>query len=117
MNAVSISELKPGMALAKSVYDFHDVLLLKAGVALTEQNIRLLKSWGISKVWVGGDVASQPVKRDPQREKLIQATIDRYLQDKFAEVLEDPIMVDIMNAAGQLITDRYLRRAPENETD
>jgi len=112
------SELKPGMALAKSVYDFHDVLLLKAGIELSSQNIRLLKSWGISEVWISGQgVPPAANKHAAPQEKRIQETVTRYLQAKFEGVLDDPIMVTIMQAASQLITERYINHTQENEID
>jgi len=117
MIAHNLSELKPGMVLAKSVYDFHDVLLLKAGTELSPQNLRLLKAWGINKVWVAGEGTPPPIKRDARREKRIQETVEKYLQAKFEGVLDDPIMVTIMQAASQLITERYLNNVQENETD
>lgn len=118
MIAYNASELKPGMALAKPVYDFHDVLLLKAGIELSSQNIRLLKSWGINKVWISGQkVQPGADKHDAPREKRIQETVNMYLQAKFEGVLHDPIMVTIMQAASQLITERYIKHAQENEID
>ena len=117
MLAHSLSEIKPGMTLAKSVYDFHDVLLLKAGTELTPKTMRLLKSWGINRVWVSGQEAQQNATRDERQAKRIQETVANYLQSKFDGVLDDPIMVTIMEAAGSLITNRYLNRTEENEID
>jgi hypothetical protein len=117
MIAHNLAELKPGMVLAKSVFDFHDVLLLKAGTELSAQNLRLLRAWGITKVWITGEGTPPPAKRDARREKRIQETVTKYLQAKFEGVLDDPIMVAIMQAASQLITERYLNHAQENETD
>jgi len=113
----AIQELKPGMVLAKSVYDFHEVLLLKAGTALTSQNIRLLKSWGVAKVQITGEEHHSSDKKDTQHEKRIQETVEKYLLAKFEGVLDDPVMQVIMEAAGALITQRYTNRAQENETD
>jgi hypothetical protein len=117
MIAHTLDEIKPGMHLAEPVYDFHEVLLLKAGTKLTSQSIRLLRSWGISKVWISGKAIPPPAKRDAQREKRIHELVAKYLQAKFDGVLDDPVMVTIMEAASALITERYLKRAQENETD
>ena len=83
MIAQALSEIVPGMTLAKAVYDFHDVLLLNAGTELTPQTIRLLKSWGIHKVWVDGHTPAQKPEKDVQQEKRIQETVGKYLQAKF----------------------------------
>jgi len=117
MIAHNTADLKPGMALAQAVYDFHDVLLLKAGTELSLQNIRLLKSWGVNKVWIAGDEAAVPGAKDDQQAQRIRETVDQYLQAKFEDVRDDPIMAEIMRAAGHLITLRYLNRSEENETD
>jgi hypothetical protein len=113
----SLSEIKPGMTLSKPVYDFHDVLLLKAGTELTPKTMHLLKSWGINRVWVAGQDDRQTAARDVQQEVRIQETVTKYLQAKFDGVLDDPIMVTIMETAGALITRRYLNRAEENEIE
>ena len=117
MIAHSLSEIKPGMTLAKSVSDFHDVLLLKAGTELTPKTIRLLKSWGINRVWVAGQEAPQNEARDEQHENQIRETVNKYLQAKFDGVLDDPIMATIMESAGALITRRYIDRTEKNEID
>jgi len=56
MNSISLDRLKPGMVLAEAAYNFQGVLLLSAGSILTNDSIRILKSWGVGKVTVEGRV-------------------------------------------------------------
>jgi len=54
MGMVNISELKEGMVLAYDVLNKHGLPLLKKGVALTEEKIDILKTWGVSEANVEG---------------------------------------------------------------
>jgi hypothetical protein len=47
-------ELKPGMILARSVYNQQDLLLLEKDSSLTKKRIWMLKTWGIDQVNVKG---------------------------------------------------------------
>jgi len=98
MITVDLEEFKPGMILAESVYSRQDVLLLKEGTELTERKVWILKSWGISKVSVEGgqikDVNSYKGKDSTDIE-----AIGKKLKEKFSDVLEDPVMQEILNVA------------------
>jgi hypothetical protein len=60
---LNLSDLKPGMVLAKPVYNLQGVLLLKEGTELTERHIWIFKSWAVTKVWVVG--GEEEKKADP----------------------------------------------------
>jgi hypothetical protein len=98
MITVDLEEYKPGMILAESVYSRQDVLLLKEGTELTERKVWILKSWGISKVSIEGEEI-EDIKSEKRRESKAMETIKEELKEKFSEVLEDPVMEEIMNAA------------------
>ncbi|MCP4371124.1 MAG: hypothetical protein GY797_23870 [Deltaproteobacteria bacterium] len=98
MITVDLEEYTPGMILAESVYSGQDVLLLKEGTELTEKKVWILKSWGISKVSVEGEEI-EDIKSDKRKESKAMETIKEELKEKFSDVLEDPVMEEIMNAA------------------
>jgi len=98
MITVDLEEYTPGMILAESVYSRQEVLLLKDGTELTERKVWILKSWGISKVSVEGKEI-EDIKLDKRKESKAMETIKKELKEKFSDVLEDPVMEEIMNAA------------------
>ncbi len=98
MITVDLEEYTPGMILAESVYSGQDVLLLKEGTELTEKKVWILKSWGISKISVEGEEI-EDIKSDKRKESKAMETIKKELKEKFSDVLEDPVMEEIMNAA------------------
>jgi hypothetical protein len=102
MITVDLEEYKLGMILAESVYSRQDVLLLKEGTELTERKVWILKSWGISKVSVEGE-QDEDINSDKIKESKAMETIKKELKEKFLDVLEDPVMEEIMNVACKLI--------------
>jgi len=102
MITVDLEEYKPGMILAESVSSRQDVLLLKEGTELTERKVWILKSWGISKVSVEGE-QDEDINSDKIKESKAMETIKKELKEKFSDVLEDPVMEEIMNVACKLI--------------
>ena len=106
---VGIEALKPGMILEHRVKNHQGVLLLEAGARINKKNIRIFKSWGVDKISVKGgaarvnDSAGQPAPRT-------NASDDIQLKEKFADVLDDPVMVEIYKAAT-----RQLNRDSNND--
>lgn len=98
MITVDLEEYKPGMILAESVYSSQDVLLLKEGTELTERKVWILKSWGISRVLVEGE-QDEGIKLEKRKQSKAMETIKNDLKEKFSDVLQDPVMEEIMNAA------------------
>jgi hypothetical protein len=100
MKHVGIEELKPGMILEQPVKNHQGVLLLEAGARITKKNIRIFKSWGVTKVTVKGQVARETDSAG-QPEARINASAEMQLKEKFTDVLDDPVMVEIFNAASR----------------
>jgi len=105
MIELTIDELKPGMVLAQSVRNHQGVLLLDAGTKITKKNIRIFKSWGVIEVSVKGELnESKTATETPVA--AVKDTIEMELKAKFSDVLDDPVMVEIFNAASkQLLKD------------
>jgi len=113
MTTLAIDELKPGMVLAEAVRNHQDQLLLDAGRKVTSKNIRIFKSWGIRRVAVRSAAAGQngapgSAAAGPP------AALDESLRARFVDVLHDPLMVDIMQAAGRQLTARLPKKKARN---
>ena len=100
---LKLDKLKAGMILAKAVYNHQELLLLEAGAKLKEKNIRMFKSWGVSSVWVKGDAAKSPARHQTSNANS-ETAIEALLNQKFAQVMDDPIMMSIKQAAGRVLS-------------
>ena len=100
MVLVGIEEIKPGMILENPVKNNQGVLLLEAGVKISKKNIRIFKSWGVTSVAVkGGETRANGSAGQPQPR--IKESDEMLLKEKFTDVLDDPVMVEIFNAASR----------------
>jgi hypothetical protein len=102
---LKIDALKPGMVLARSVYNQQDSLLLERGTALTKKRIWMLKTWGIDQISVKGQGQNDIVSVS-EIEFETRESIERQLRAKFADVIDEPIMQTIMKAAGRQLQKR-----------
>ena len=116
MKALKLGGLSPGMVLAKSVYNYQDVLLLDEGIKLSEKSIWMLKSWGVANVWIEGDTEGRPGS-DVGPEDQGKEIIEKQLKEKFSEVLEDQVMVEIMRVARKHLEKRLLVDAEQEESN
>jgi hypothetical protein len=114
MMRLKIDELKPGMILARSVYNQQDLLLLEKDSALTKKRIWMIKTWGIDQVSVKGKTKEDD-RTDFEVELKTKETIEKELEAKFADVIDDPIMQEIMKAAGRQLQKRLSEPKKENE--
>lgn len=115
MIRIDLEQARPGMVLAKPVNNLQNMLLLKQGVELTERNIHMLRSWGVGEIWIEGGVSGGAADRVHDADAL-QTAIDSELQKRFANVADDPLMMEIMRLAGKQIKRRLLRREAEHGT-
>jgi len=105
MIRVNIVDLKPGMVLARAVQNQQDVLLLDAGTKITKKNIRIFKSWGVNEFSVKGELNSLKTGGETPEPEMRDA-VEMELKAKFSDVMNDPVMVEIFNAASkQLMKD------------
>jgi len=109
MPILNLDEVKPGMTLAEAVRNHQDQLLLDGGRRITEKSIRIFKSWGIRRVAVksgpaGGEAGDGPTVAEPP------TAIDEGLRARFDDVLTDPLMVAIMQAAGRQLAARQSKK-------
>jgi hypothetical protein len=111
---LKIEELKPGMTLARSVYNQQDLLLLEKDTSLTKKRIWMLKTWGIDQVSVKGKSQGEG-KGDFEAEIETKETIETELKAKFEDVIDEPIMQEIMKAAGRQLQKSMIDQEKENE--
>jgi hypothetical protein len=114
MIRLKIEELKPGMILARSVYNQQGLRLLEKDSALTKKRIWMIKTWGIGQVSVKGE-PKEDDRADLELEFESKETIEKELKAKFADVIDDPIMQEIMKAAGRQLQKRLSEPKTENE--
>jgi len=114
MMNVSIDDLKPGMILAQPVSNHQGVLLLDAGAKITKKNIRIFKSWGITEIAVKGDLAESRVDAEDTPIR-VRESVESELKAKFSDVLDDPVMNAIFNAACFCLTKSLPSNERENE--
>jgi len=105
MKKLELDDLKPGMVLAKPIHNFQGLLLLSEGTTLYDNNIRILKSWGVTSVRIEAEteeVDKGAAKVEVERQEIIKND----LMDKFDGLLEDKVMVEIMRAAEKVLNKR-----------
>ena len=104
MIGVRLQALKPGMILAKPVYNPQEVLLLSKGAEVTEKGIWVLKTWGVTRVWVEGEGEAEK-ERLTESQKKANETALKALEKRFSDVKEDPVMMEIMRVAGKRLAE------------
>lgn len=86
------------MILTESVYNQQELLLLEKDTVLNKKQIWILKTWGIKQVSVKGK-PKEDGKTAIEIEAENRETIENELKAKFEDVIDDPVMEDIMKAA------------------
>ena len=114
MISLNIDEIKPGMTLARPVRNHQGVLLLQAGARVSKKNIRIFKSWGVLEVTIKGSVTKLQ-GRTVDTEFRVSDSVEKKLKEKFSDVLDDPVMVEIFNAACKQLARECQNNESENE--
>ena len=109
MPILNIDDIKPGMLLAEAVRNHQDQLLLESGRRITEKSIRVFKSWGIRRLNINpesyhGGPAVGAASADPE------PPIDEALKARFSDVVADPLMTAIMQAAARQLAARQPKK-------
>ncbi len=111
---LSLENLKPGMILAQPVRNHQGVLLLEAGAKVSRKNIRIFKSWGISRVSIKGRL-NEARGHKGDAESWMNESIEKKLKEKFCDVLDEPVMVAIFKAARKQLMRDTRNDKSENE--
>ena len=112
MIRVNIVDLKPGMVLAQAVQNQQGVLLLDAGAKISKKNIRIFKSWGVNEFSVKGELNKLKAAGETPAAEIREA-IEIELKAKFSDVMDDPVMVEIFNAASK----QLMKNLPKRENE
>jgi hypothetical protein len=93
MGFVNVSELKPRMVVLSEVSNKHGNILLKKGDSLTEKNILLLKSWGITEI----DIATVDSQQSDAKDNAVLSpeiveSIEKEVEGMFPEFQDNPLM-------------------------
>ena len=108
MKCVDVGSVEPGMVLAQPVYNHQGDLMFDVGSAITDKDVRVLKSWGVEKVWVEKDNKDNVAGTKTDIEDKTAETFNSdTLEDKFRDVLDDPVMAEIMRVAKKIQERRY----------
>jgi len=75
MAQLEIDALQPGMKVGRDVVETSGQILLRAGTEITEQHLRVLRSWGIQTVEIEGARPAEP--EDAFLARADPATFDR----------------------------------------
>ena len=110
---LNVEELRAEMILAKPVYNHQDLLLLEAGAKITEKNIRMFKSWGVTAVWIKGD-SSDDNSKDMRSDAESREVFEIELRERFADVLDNPVMLEIMRATRNVLS-KHLNEKDEKK--
>ena len=103
---IGIDDLNPGMILELPVKNSQGVLLLEAGSRITKKNIRIFKSWGVTGVTIKGKVAPADDSAGTSASGL-KASEETQLKEKFADVMDDPVMVEIYKVAARQLDEIF----------
>lgn len=113
MQKLSISQVTPGMILAKPVMNDKGMPLCAEGAELTEMLIERLRQMNIPVLTVKGHPVDTGVGVKTLEDKIQEMTA------RFARVEGDPLMTQIKEAIAQAITEEAMelqaREAKENE--
>ena len=106
MQEITLVDARSDMILAADVLHDHQTLLLRKGVALNDKNIKILKSWGITRIKVNSDPHPEDGSRPADPIALIEA-IEKRMHHKFGETDGNEIRKEIQRVATQIIIARY----------
>lgn len=106
MQEITLVDARSDMILAADVMHDHQTLLLRKGVALNDKNIKILKSWGITRIKVNSDPHPEDSATPADPGALI-AAIENRMNHKFGETDGNEIRNEIKQVATQIIIARY----------
>jgi len=103
VRSIHLREAQMGMVLAADVLNAQQMLLLGKGACLSSQNLRMLKSWGIERLYV-----EFPGDDDPGSAKVPETVIDleREIRSRFIGPAESTIVSELCRVAADILHER-----------
>jgi len=101
MGTINISDLRAGMVLAAEVRNLNGQVLLGAGTAISAEQVRTLKAWGIMEVDVAGlDRAAVTREATASLNPQVKAKVKAELDQLFSRTnREHPAMEELHRLA------------------
>ena len=98
-----VDRLEEGDVLASDISNHRDVVLVKAGAAVTASHVKLFKKWGVLTVQVAerGDFGAAPEVRPEHRERAASQ-----LKPGFGDSLAGNVMSAIFETAVEIRAER-----------
>ena len=116
MKLVKVSNLKDGMILARDVYSIDglsQILLLRRGLAITEENIHQFFERGITEVFIrdgkNDDIAVQPILDRKTRDKAIKAIKDVFSKNSINSITIGEREMHKLEVVSEEIVEQVLR--------
>ncbi|WP_026486094.1 HD-GYP domain-containing protein [Caldanaerobius polysaccharolyticus] len=125
MRLISTYNLKPGMVIAKAVYNANGQLLLNKDVVLTEQYIKRLKEVGITDVYIEDDLSRDVVIKDVISDEtrlnakiFVKNTMERISMNKHvdtsqAKAIVESIIDELLERSEMLVNLQDIRAKDE----
>jgi hypothetical protein len=110
MPYLTLDKVTPGMVVRENVENDKGMVLLPEGATLNEELIARLKKWSVNGVDVNSD-AETGSDRKTMAPPVMDAELEKRLQEKFQPVLDDPIMADIYKAVKTYFQDESTEEA------
>lgn len=94
MPEIPIDNAQPGMVVTEQVTNDKGMVLLPPGTVLNEILIARLKKWNVQSVVCQGAGAEAAAKENKEifTTPVIDAALEKHLEEKFKPVMDDPIM-------------------------
>lgn len=103
MGALNINDIKAGMVLAEDVRNRHGIILLKKGRILSERDITVLKTWGITGADIKDIDRDQVVKEEMKAlPNDVVESIEKKLNEFFPPFGDNPVMEEIYRIVKKL---------------
>ena len=106
MQEITVVDARSDMILAADVVHDQQRLLLRRGVTLNDKNIKILKSWGITRINVIADLNPEDGSAADDPAAFIES-IENRMKLKFGEPDGDEIRNEIRRVATQIIIARH----------
>jgi len=101
MAVLQIDQLQPGMVLASDAVCLSGRVLLRAGAALTEQHLRIFRTWGLSEADIEGvDETEIHEKKLSAADPALVEKMRTKIQDRFRHTDNTlPLMIELYHFA------------------
>ncbi len=108
---MNLSDLKVGMSLGEDI-EFKGRIILRTGSELSEKNIKIFKTWGITEVHiVDSDVPSEDLESIGVSEEEIER-IEKTIEKRFERANKDNVIIqELMKKSKKIELDRALNES------